>query len=300
MFADGPGTAARSAPARTLRRLLPRRLTIRQVKDRLKPIADPLRYRLMVHFQRRENRVYTQFHRFPNQYRVLTDKLIPALMRRDPSLPERPLRIAVFACCSGEEVVTLAHCLRTRFPQLKLHIQGYDIVSDVVERARTACYAKEEVLAGPFVTDDFIEAVFDRHGDSYRVKPALREGVHFDVGDITDSTFMARHEPYDLVFAQNVLFHLPRPVARQAFQNLTGVMRPGGALFVSGMDSDMRVRLTRTARLTPVEDRIEEIHDDARVDRGTSWAHQYWGREPFSRRSSDWVRKFSTIFIAED
>lgn len=299
MFSDGLNLLARSGPTRTLRKLLPQRLTIRRVKERLRPLTDPVRYQLMLHFQQRQNRVYTQFHRFPSQYRVLTERLLPAMLRRDPSLLHRALNIAVFACCSGEEVVTLSHCLQAQFPDLKLRIRGYDLVEEVVERARAGRYSRQEVYCGPFVTEDFVQGAFDRDGDSFHVKPALREGVSFDVGDITDRAFMTNHEPYDLVFAQNVLFHLPRPAARAAFHNLTGILRPGGALFISGMDSDMRVQLTKAARLAPVEYLIEEIHQEARVDRGTAWAHQYWGREPFSRHSPNWLRKFSTVFVAE-
>lgn len=286
------GAAALRIPFDALRGLLPQ-----QVKDGLKPYVNPVRYKLMLQFQPRKNRIYSQFDRFPHQHQALIDKVVPVLLDNDPTLAERPLEIAVFACCTGEEVITLSHRLRAAFPKLKLRIRGYDLVSDVVAHARTGRYSQEQVYSGPFVRDDFVQAVFERDGDEFRVRAALLDGVSFEVGDITDGADVGKHAPFDLVFAQNVLFHLPRPVARQAFHHLSGAVRPGGALVISGMDADMRIQLTGAAGLIPLEYLVEEIHEDARVDRGATWSYQYWGREPFSRNSPDWLRRYSTIFL---
>ena len=298
MFSNQPNPWDGRRAGRGVRDFVAAGISVQRAKETLRPLINPIRYKFALRFQRRQNRIYTQFRRFPNQLRVLTEHVLPAMLERDPTLAQRPLRIAVFACCSGEEVVSLSHSIRTAFPQLSLRIQAYDLVGEVVERAQTGCYSKEEVYAGPFVSDDFVQQVFEVENETYRVKPALREGVTFETGDITSEAFMGALEPFDLVFAQNVLFHLPRPVARRAFHNLAGLLRPGGALFINGMDSDMRIELTKAAKLTPVETLIEEIHNDARVDRGGAWAHQYWGREPFSRSGADWTRRHGTIFTS--
>jgi chemotaxis methyl-accepting protein methylase len=137
--------------------------------------------------------------------------------------------------------------------------------------------------------------MFDQSGDKLSVKPEFASRVSFGIGDITDAAYMAGLPRADLVFAQNVLFHLPRPVARRAFDNLVSCLRPGGAFFVNGMDTDMRAKLTRQYGLEPVAQRIAEIHEEARVDRGANWASSYWGREPL-KMSGDWVRKYCTIY----
>ena len=41
---------------------------------------------------------------------------------------------------------------------------------------------------------------------------------------------------------------------------------------------------------------VEEIHNDARVDRGNAWAGSYVGRKPFTRSGRDWLRRQATIF----
>jgi chemotaxis methyl-accepting protein methylase len=146
------------------------------------------------------------------------------------------------------------------------------------------------------VNDEFVNGLFDSDQTTCRVKPELAAVASFEVGDITDAAYMDRLPRSDFVFAQNVLFHLPRPVAKVAFKNLVSVLQKGGALFVNGMDTDMRIKLTKQHGLEPVPERIAEIHEDARVDRGTNWANSYWGREPL-KMSGEWVRKYCTIYV---
>jgi chemotaxis methyl-accepting protein methylase len=268
---------------------------VSRAKRYLRGLTDPIRYRLKVRFQPRQNHIYTQFHRFPRQYEVLVDHVLPALLAERRAPKDQPIEIAVFGCCSGEEVYTLAYVLATRAPALPIRIRGYDIVPELIAQATRASYAREHVSAGPFVTDAFVKGLFDTDGDTCTVKPELASVASFAIGDVTDATFMDGLPRSEFVFAQNLLFHLPRPLARRAFQNLVNVLRSGGTLFVNGMDTDMRATLTRQYGLEPVEQRIAEIHEDARVDRGAHWANSYWGREPL-KMSRDWVRKYCTIY----
>ena len=217
-------------------------------------------------------------------------------MELEPSLSERPLKIAIFACCSGEEAYSLAYVLRRHFPQLAYEIRGFDLVEHVIPAARAATYTREQVHAGPFVTESFVEELFDVEGDQYRVKPEYRKGITFDVGDMTNPEFVGSLDRCDLVFAQNVLFHLPPKIAPIAFENIYRLLQPHASMFINGMDGKMRIKLTKKFQLEPVQYLLQEIHEDARIDRGGSWASQYWGREPFSKSSRDWVRKFGTIF----
>lgn len=256
-----------------------------------------LKHDLIVRYAKRENRIYTQFNRFPHQLRALVERIVPQV-RPDGTGPDaKPLDILVFACCSGEEAFTLSHVLRKHFPELRFQIRGYDIVGDVIEKARTATFTHDEASWGPFVTDELISEMFDPAGNGLlRVKPAIREPIKFAVGDMLDKPFIKSLGQVDLVFAQNVLFHLPRPVAREAFRNLHDTLAAGGVLFINGVDTDMRADMTRRLGLQPLEYLVEEIHNDARVDRGSGWASDYVGRKPFTRRGRDWLRRQGTIF----
>lgn len=257
-----------------------------------------LKYELVVRFAKRENRVYTRFYRFPNQFRALVEKIIPRMRAGAIGAETEPLEIVVFACCSGAEVFSLVYVLKKHFPGLRFRIRGYDIVASVIEQARAGVFTREDVYQGPFITDEFVNATFDTaDGKTYRVKPEIAEHTSFAVGDLLDEAQIKSLGRFDIVVAQNVLFHLPRPKARIAFCHLHDLLKTGGALFVNGMDTDMRVSLTKRFEMEPLDYLVEEIHEDARYDRGSGWASTYWGRRPFSRNSRDWLRKFGTIFF---
>ena len=260
--------------------------------SRLKNFLRHIKHWLILKTAPRKNRVYTQFYRFPHQYRALVEKVVPKLIEGGRG----PMKIVVFGCCSGAEPISLAAVLRKNFPELDFHISAYDIVPEVIERAQDPTYSREEVYQGPFVTEEFVRENFVAEGDRYRVKPEIMATITFAVGDLLERAFMADLGKFDLVFAQNVLFHLPATNARLAFANLNLLLQPGSALFINGMDVDMRVKLTRKFYLDPVEYLIEEIHNDARVDRGSGWASAYWGRKPFSRASREWIREHCTIY----
>lgn len=262
----------------------------------IKNIVRHIKHWFVVKFTPRTNRVYTQFNRFPHQYRALVERVIPGLMAPQ----NKRLEILVFGCCSGAEPVSLASVIQQHFPQLDFRIRGFDIVASAIGRAKNPLYTEDEIRQGPFVDEDFIAHTFVKEGAHYRVRDELMQRLEFAVGDMLDAQFMQSLGKADLVFAQNVLFHLPTPRARQAFVNLHGLLNPGSALFVNGMDTDMRVRLTKRFALAPLEYLIEEIHNDARVDRGNSWAGAYWGRKPFSRKSSEWIREHCTIYHKAD
>ena len=51
--------------------------------------------------------------------------------------------------------------------------------------------------------------------------------------------------PADVVYAQNMMCNMRRPMARRAFENICTLLAPRSALVVDGMDLDMRARLTR-------------------------------------------------------
>lgn len=271
---------------------------VSRAKSYLRGITDPIRYRLRLHFQPRQNHIYTHFYRFPTQYQVLVEHVLPQLLAKRNATPDAPLEIALFACCSGEEAYSLAYTLTARAPGVPFRIRGYDIVPELIEQARAASYTREHVRSSPFVTEEFVAGLFDCRGDTCTVKPELAALASFELGDITDESFMRKLPASDLVFAQNVLFHLPRPAAKRAFENIAFVLRSGGTMFVNGMDTDMRAKLTRKHGLEPVPQRIAEIHEDARVDRGANWASNYWGREPL-KMSGDWVRKYCTIYTKQ-
>lgn len=78
-------------------------------------------------------------------------------------------------------------------------------------------------------------------------------------------------------------------------------------MFIDGVDLDIRLSITVSQGLMPLDFNIRTIHNDLRTTgmsttdqnetRATAWPSQYWGLEPFSDEIDDWKRRYATVFI---
>ena len=106
-------------------------------------------------------------------------------------------------------------------------------------------------------------------------------------------------EKYDVIFLQNVLFHLDHKDAEFAFKNVFKVMKPNALLFIEGMELDMKEKLTSEAGLIPVDEKTSEIYNHSRMHIPLDWWNYYYGNEPYSILSTNNPRRFCTIFKKE-
>jgi hypothetical protein len=72
-------------------------------------------------------------------------------------------------------------------------------------------------------------------------------------------------------------------------------VKPGGYLFVAGVDLDVRERVARDLRWRPIPELIEEVHDgDPSVRR--DWPLAWWGLEPLDVTRHDWQMRYAAVF----
>jgi chemotaxis protein methyltransferase CheR len=254
------------------------------------------RHRLALMIDPRENSTFTGFLRLPSQFEALSGPVVNFLAGQQPRLP---LRIVVMGCSNGAEAYTIASILNSRSPGIEFQIDAYDINGDIIEKARSACYQADEVLNNKILTTEFAQATFDVGQGTYRVKKHVAARVHFRIADVLSPDLARQAEHCDILFAQNFLFHLNRRDAVRAFKNLCGLLKPRAALFVDGMDVGLRQKWTRIRHLVPLEFRIEEIHNEARRARAAGWPDHYWGLEPFMTFTTDWRRRYATIYLKD-
>lgn len=268
---------------------------------RYRAIYDALLYRygltrhqaLLEQADRSQCHTYTCFYRSPGQLDALTGPVMEFLLAgREPGR----LQINVFASSSGAETYTTASMLLRKFPNLDFHITASDLHQEMVERAAQAVYSAEEVFHDA-MPSHFISATFETVGTRYRVRPEIRDRVTFKQANLLDPRLSDQFEPADIVFAQNVLFHLDRASARQAFDNIIGFLKQKSALFIDGMELDMREALTAAAKLSPLDYKCRDIHEHARKHVGKRWWNYYYGMEPYAASHPTRARRFSTIFL---
>ena len=175
----------------------------------------------------------TGFFRDAPVFDFLEKKVIPDLVR-DHAL-DRPLRIWVAGCSSGEETYSLAMLFRERIGaskrDVKLQVFASDVDPDAVAIARDGLYP-QSIEAD--VSPSRLDAFFTREDHSYRVSPELRSSVVFTVQDVLADPPFAR---LDFVSCRNLLIYL-RPEAQAKVASVFHfALREGGLLLLGNAEA---------------------------------------------------------------
>ncbi|MBO0695489.1 MAG: methyltransferase domain-containing protein, partial [Verrucomicrobia bacterium] len=210
------------------------------------------------------------------------------------------LRITVLGCSIGAEVYSILWTLRSARPDLKLLLAAVDISNDIVSFAEKGIYTGDTsqwVGASIFerLTKAEMAEMFDWEGDRAKVKPWLKEGITWHVHDVTDPEFIRVLGPQDIVVANNFLCHMPRADAERCLSKISQAVIPGGYLFVSGVDLDVRTKTALELGWEPVPELMPEIHDGDRSVRA-DWPWEWWGLEPLNRKRCDWQIRYAAAF----
>jgi SAM-dependent methyltransferase len=210
------------------------------------------------------------------------------------------LRIAVLGCSIGAEVYSILWTIRSARPDLKVLLDAVDISKEILSFAEKGIYTPDtSKLVGASIFERLTEAemveMFDWEGDQAKVKSWLREGITWHLGDAADPELIHILGPQDMAVASNFLCHMARADAEKCLGNISQLVSPGGYLFVSGVDLDVRTKVALDLGWEPVPELIAEIHDgdpSVRAD----WPWQWWGLEPLNRRRHDWRIRYAASF----
>lgn len=195
----------------------------------------------------------SRFFRNSPVFEILSDEILPDIMKAKKSRNDKTLRIWCPGCAFGEEAysvaITLVEYFETRLEKiedLNVSIFGTDIDEDALDRAGFGMYDSEgvkEVKKG--ILDTYftpIEGVKLRsqagftYDANYQVIESIRNLVNFSKHDLTSET--KKSPPagvianYDLVLCRNVLAYFSQPLQKTAFSNLFNSLDPGGYLIL--------------------------------------------------------------------
>ena len=210
------------------------------------------------------------------------------------------LRIAVLGCSMGAEVYSILWTIRSARPDLKVLLNAVDISQEILSFAEKGIYASDTsqlVTASIFerLTEAEMVEMFDLGGDQAKVKSWLREGITWQLRDAADPELINILGPQDMVVASNFLCHMAPADAEKCLGNIAQLISPGGYLFVSGVDLDVRTKVALALAWEPVLELIAEIHDgdpSVRAD----WPWEWWGLEPLNRSRHDWQTRYAAAF----
>jgi len=210
------------------------------------------------------------------------------------------LRIAVLGCSIGAETYSVLWTIRSARPDLQVRVHAVDISHEVLDVAAKGVYTSETsgmVQESIFerMTEAETRAMFDRQGDRATVKPWLREGINWHLGDASDPQLIRLLGPQDMVIASNFLCHMEPEPAEKCLRNISRLVDRDGCIFVLGVDLDVRAKVARDLGWRPVTDLIREIHDGDPSVRG-DWPWKWWGLEPLNDRRPDWQMRYAVAY----
>ena len=181
----------------------------------------------------------TSFFRDPKAFELLAQEVIPVLVSRHPA--DRPLRLWVAGCSTGEETYSLAMLFLEEIAaakrNIKLQVFASDVDEDAVALAREGRYP-ESIAAD--VSPARLARFFTEEEHGYRVVPELRGVVVFTVQDVLADPPFSR---LDLISCRNLLIYL-QPEAQEKVLLLfhfalgeSGVLLLGGSETVGSLDN---------------------------------------------------------------
>ncbi len=170
----------------------------------------------------------TGFFRDPAVFDHLADHVVPDMVRQHPA--ERPLRIWVPGCSTGEEVYSLAMLFQEEIARaarpVRLQLFASDVDADAVATARDAVYP---AAISDSVSAERLGRFFSRDREGWRASAELRALVVFTVQDVLADPPFSR---LDMVSCRNLLIYFQPDAQEKAISLLHFALREGGLLLL--------------------------------------------------------------------
>ncbi len=213
----------------TINRRIERRMMVNQI-DRLEDYVRFLRqntYEIETLFRELLIGV-TSFFRDAEAFEVLEREALPQLIANRRS--DRPIRIWVPGCSTGEEAYSIAILIRERLSaceqDCEVQIYATDIDERAIEKARLGIYP-DSIAAD--VTPQRLQRFFTREDNAYHITKQIREMVVFAVQSITKDPPFSR---MDLISCRNLLIYLGPALQKKVIPLFHYGLALGGFLFL--------------------------------------------------------------------
>ena len=175
----------------------------------------------------------TGFFRDPDAWDALEREAIGPIV--DQAERGQNIRVWVPACSTGEEAYSiamlLAECCESSGKGLGVEVFATDVADRNLAAARKGYYPASMVES---LAPERLERFFDKKGDTYQVKPDIRETVLFAPQNLL-------HDPpyskMDLVSCRNLLIYLEGAAQDRVLSLAHFALREGGYLFLGNSET---------------------------------------------------------------
>jgi len=184
----------------------------------------------------------TGFFRDKEAYDALTERVFPSLFQAH-KVEDRPIRIWVPGCSTGEEVYSIAICLleflwdkartvgHASFSTKAVQIFGTDISESALDRARVGLFTESSVAE---ISPERLSRFFIRLDGGFQINKSIREMCVFARQNV------AKDPPFsnlDLITCRNLLIYLGPELQKRVVPTLHYALKPDGFLMLGGSES---------------------------------------------------------------
>jgi len=177
----------------------------------------------------------TDFYREPRHFEILTEKVLPELIRRHGAGTRRPLKCWSAGSSTGAEAYTLAMVLSEyagKAERFGFAILGTDICTEVLAKGRAGIYGEHEIQPVPMAQRrKYLLRSKDPAKAVVRIVPELRKAVHFERLNFMDTDYGIA-DTMDVVFCRNVIIYFDRATQQQVLSRICRHIVAGGYLFM--------------------------------------------------------------------
>ena len=197
----------------------------------------------------------TRFFRDPSAFAYLQTEVIPNLFAGHPA--DEPVRVWVPGCATGEEAYSLAILLYEHMyaskQNFRCQVFGTDLDPAAIYQARCGVYPASIARD---VSTERLNQFFIKEGDTYRIKPSLRDSLVFAEHNLFAAPPFSK---LDLISCRNVLIYLTAPLQRRVLALCHYGLKPQGYLFLGLSETvgDMSFAFSSLNRKWRVFQRVE-------------------------------------------
>jgi chemotaxis protein methyltransferase CheR len=179
----------------------------------------------------------TSFFRDARPFDLLRTELLPHII--EARRRSRTLRFWSAACSTGQEAYSLAMMLLEHFPLLAgwtLVIEGTDLSSEVVERARAGRYHRIEINRG--LPARYVVRYFDHVAEDWAVKAEVRRLCNFRQANLCAPSlpFNRFNDHFDVIFLRNVMLYFSMDTRRTLLSGIHHLLADDGILFLGSSE----------------------------------------------------------------
>lgn len=177
---------------------------------------------------------YSFFYRYPEHFKILKEKILPALIYNKSKKQENTIEIWSAICASGEEPYSIGMCLMESFipPTFKVRILATDISTQSLFESGNAIYNANTVRE---LEADYIEKYFTvSPDDKYAINKNVKKLVDFQYFNLLDESYeeLFPEGKADIIFCRNVPIYYNLETTKKIISKFYDILNDEGYLFI--------------------------------------------------------------------